>query len=138
MAEADRLVGKITADQMVKNLEDLPVWTTGNVLRKNGEWLREEKRMRVLLLVEGCVVDVGAYLEDHVSTTKPPRADSSRAVLSSCSAMLFVLYRPLVLHRRLIRAIPPAQGVCLVLIRSPLTDTMRSSSRTPQGRSLAG
>lgn len=75
MAEADRLVGHVTADQMVKNVEDLPVWSRRDILRRNGEItvVREsingegEKRKRVLLLLEGCVIDVGGYLEDHVS-----------------------------------------------------------------------
>jgi stearoyl-CoA desaturase (delta-9 desaturase) len=69
MAEADRLVGNVTADQMVKKVEDLPVWSRRDVLRRNGELVieGEEKRRRVLLLVEGCIVDVGGYLEDHVS-----------------------------------------------------------------------
>jgi stearoyl-CoA desaturase (delta-9 desaturase) len=70
MAEADRLFGSVKADEMVKSIEDLPVWTRGEVLKRHGEWVREgeEKRRRILVLLEGCLVDVGGYLEDHVST----------------------------------------------------------------------
>lgn len=64
MAEADRLFGTVNADQMVKDLSQLPSWTKGEVLRKHGEWTGD--RRRVLLILESCVVDVGGYLEDHV------------------------------------------------------------------------
>jgi len=64
MAEADRLFGTIKADEMVKDPSQLPVWTKNEVIRKHGEWVDE--RRRVLLILEGCVVDVGGYLEDHV------------------------------------------------------------------------
>jgi stearoyl-CoA desaturase (delta-9 desaturase) len=68
MAEADRLFGTVKADEMVKDISALPIWTRGEVLRKHGEVIRlgEARRRRVLLLLEGCVVDVGGYLEDHV------------------------------------------------------------------------
>jgi stearoyl-CoA desaturase (delta-9 desaturase) len=65
MAEADRLFGTVKADEMVKDVNDLPVWTRGEVIRRHGE--RDGKKRRVLLLLEGCIVDVGGYLEDHVS-----------------------------------------------------------------------
>jgi stearoyl-CoA desaturase (delta-9 desaturase) len=65
MAEADRLFGTVKADELVKNISDLPVWTKGEIMRRHGE--RVGTRRRVLLLLEGCVVDVGGYLEDHVS-----------------------------------------------------------------------
>jgi stearoyl-CoA desaturase (delta-9 desaturase) len=64
MAEADRLFGTVKADEMAKDPSQLPVWTKNEVLRKHGEWVGE--RRRVLLVLEGCVVDVGGYLEDHV------------------------------------------------------------------------
>jgi len=64
MAEADRLFGTIKADEMVKDPSQLSVWTKNDVIRKHGEWVDE--RRRVLLILEGCVVDVGGYLEDHV------------------------------------------------------------------------
>lgn len=64
MAEADRLFGTVKADEMVKDPSTLPVWTKSDVLRKHGEWV--DDRRRVLLVLEGCVVDVGGYLEDHV------------------------------------------------------------------------
>jgi stearoyl-CoA desaturase (delta-9 desaturase) len=64
MAEADRLFGTIKADEMAKDPSQLPVWTKNEVVRKHGEWVGE--RRRVLLVLEGCVVDVGGYLEDHV------------------------------------------------------------------------
>jgi stearoyl-CoA desaturase (delta-9 desaturase) len=65
MAEADRLFGTVKADELVKNISDLPVWTKGEIMRRHGE--RVGSRRRALLLLEGCVVDVGGYLEDHVS-----------------------------------------------------------------------
>jgi hypothetical protein len=64
MAEADRLFGTVKADEMAKDPSQLPVWTKNEVVRKHGEWVGE--RRRVLLVLEGCVVDVGGYLEDHV------------------------------------------------------------------------
>jgi stearoyl-CoA desaturase (delta-9 desaturase) len=64
MAEADRLFGTVKADEMAKDPSQLPVWTKNEVIRKHGEWVDE--RRRVLLILEGCVVDVGGYLEDHV------------------------------------------------------------------------
>ena len=67
MAEADRLFGTVKADEMAKDPSQLPVWTKNEVVRKHGEWVDE--RRRVLLVLEGCVVDVGGYLEDHV---RPP------------------------------------------------------------------
>jgi stearoyl-CoA desaturase (delta-9 desaturase) len=68
MVEADRLFGTVKADEMVKNISDLPTWSRSEVLRRHGEMVRsgEGRRRRVLLLLEGCVVDVGGYLEDHV------------------------------------------------------------------------
>lgn len=65
MMEADRLFGTVKADEMVKDINELPVWTRNDVVRRHGEW--DGKRQRVLLLLEGCIVDVGGYLEDHVS-----------------------------------------------------------------------
>lgn len=74
MAEADRLFGTVKADEMVKPIEDLPVWSRGEVIKRHGEYARSaqgdgdgEGRRRVLVLLEGCLVDVGGYLEDHVS-----------------------------------------------------------------------
>lgn len=72
MAEADRLFGTVKADEMVKRVEDLPVWSRAEVLKRHGESVRDgdERRRRVLLLLEGCIVDVGGYIEDHVSSLK--------------------------------------------------------------------
>ena len=67
MAEADRLFGSVKADEMVKSVAELPVWSKGDVIRRHGEWVGKEGRRRVLVLLEGCIVDVGGYLEDHVS-----------------------------------------------------------------------
>lgn len=72
MAEADRLFGSVKADEMVKLIDDLPIWTRGEVVKRHGEWMRDEKRRRVLILLEGCIVDVGGYLEDHVSPSLLP------------------------------------------------------------------
>lgn len=71
MAEADRLFGSVKADEMVKSVDELPIWTRGEVIKRHGEWVGKEGRRRVLVLLEGCIVDVGGYLEDHVSPTFP-------------------------------------------------------------------
>ena len=68
IAEADRLIASVPSDEQVRPLDELPVWSRAEVRKRHGEWVkaREGRRRRVLLLVEGCVVDAGAYLEDHV------------------------------------------------------------------------
>ena len=77
MAEADRLFGTVKADEMVKDPASLPVWTKSEVVRRHGE--RVGDRRRVLLLLEGCVVDVGGYLEDHVCLSFSFLYDDSQA-----------------------------------------------------------
>lgn len=85
MAEADRLFGSLKADEMIKSIEELPVWTRGEVMKRHGEWTRAgdgERRRRVLILLEGCLVDVGGYLEDHVRTPFPASPVSYYCVTS--------------------------------------------------------
>jgi len=77
MAEADRLFGTVKADEMVKDPASLPVWTKSEVVRRHGE--RVGDRRRVLLLLEGCIVDVGGYLEDHVCLSFSFLYDDSQA-----------------------------------------------------------
>lgn len=89
-ANADRLDAAVPADERVRKLEELPVWSRAEVRKRHGEWVatRDGRRRRVLLLLEGCVVDAGAYLEDHASTgyMMMGQADeSSPAVLLSSS-----------------------------------------------------
>jgi stearoyl-CoA desaturase (delta-9 desaturase) len=69
MAEADRLTSSIPSDQIVRPLEELPVWSRAEIRKRHGEWVGSgvERRRRVLLVIEGCVVDAGGYLDDHVS-----------------------------------------------------------------------
>lgn len=63
MAHADRLYASVPTHERAKPIEELPVWSRAEVLRRHGQ--AYENRRRVLLLVEGCIVDVGGYLDDH-------------------------------------------------------------------------
>ncbi|WWD07182.1 hypothetical protein V865_005279 [Kwoniella europaea PYCC6329] len=67
MAQADRLTEALPPHEMVRPKDDLPVWSRAEVRKRHGEYVKEEHgvRRRVLVLLEGCVVDVGGYLEDH-------------------------------------------------------------------------
>ncbi|WVQ63466.1 uncharacterized protein L199_001619 [Kwoniella botswanensis] len=67
MAQADRLTEALPPHEMVRPTNDLPVWSRAEVRKRHGEYVKEEHgvRRRVLVLLEGCVVDVGGYLEDH-------------------------------------------------------------------------
>ena len=67
-AEADRLDAAVPSDERIRRLEELPVWSRAEVRKRHGEWVleRDIRRRRVLLLLEGCVVDAGSYLDDHV------------------------------------------------------------------------
>jgi stearoyl-CoA desaturase (delta-9 desaturase) len=59
-------------DDMAKPVENLPVWSRAEVRKRHGEWVVAKnggRRRRVLLVLEGCVVDVGGYFEDHASTS---------------------------------------------------------------------
>lgn len=70
MAEAHRLVASVSDDERVQPLEELPVWSRAEVRKRHGERVigRDGKaRRRVLLVLEGCVVDAGGFLVDHVS-----------------------------------------------------------------------
>ena len=64
-AEADRLVSTVPVDERVRQLDELPVWSRAEVRKRHGE--RVDGRRRILLLLEGCVIDAGGYIEDHVS-----------------------------------------------------------------------
>jgi stearoyl-CoA desaturase (delta-9 desaturase) len=71
VAQADRLVASVSVDDMPKPVENLPVWSRAEARKRHGEWVvskNGERRRRVLLVLEGCVVDVGGYFEGHVST----------------------------------------------------------------------
>lgn len=77
-AEADRLTSSIPAEQRAKSLADLPRWSKEEAMARHGQWVvdyvgEEEWRRRrmVLLLIEGCLVDVGGYLDEHVSLSYP-------------------------------------------------------------------
>ncbi|RXK37037.1 hypothetical protein M231_05696 [Tremella mesenterica] len=68
LANARRLTQHLAVGETIRPLEELPVWSRKEISKRNGEWVVEksgEKRRRVLLMLEGCVVDVGGYLEDH-------------------------------------------------------------------------
>lgn len=63
MAHADRLYASVPVSERVKPIEELPVWSRAEVLKRHGQVV--DDRVRVLLLVEGCIVDVGRYLDEH-------------------------------------------------------------------------
>ena len=64
-AEADRLVSSVPVDERVRQIDELPVWSRAEVRKRHGE--RVGNRRRVLLLLEGCVIDAGDYIDEHVS-----------------------------------------------------------------------
>ena len=63
MAHADRLYASVPLSERVKPIEELPVWSRAEVLKRHGQIV--DNRVRVLLLVEGCIVDIGGYLDEH-------------------------------------------------------------------------
>ncbi|RSH87110.1 hypothetical protein EHS25_003599 [Saitozyma podzolica] len=68
IAQADRLVASVSIDETAKPIESLPVWSREEVRKRHGEWVASkdgERRRRVLLVLEGCVVDAGGYIDDH-------------------------------------------------------------------------
>ncbi|WWC64975.1 uncharacterized protein I303_107589 [Kwoniella dejecticola CBS 10117] len=67
MAQATRITDALPPHEVVKPKEELPVWSRAEVRKRHGEYVKEDHiiRRRVLVLLEGCVVDVGGYLEDH-------------------------------------------------------------------------
>ncbi|KAK4688754.1 stearoyl-CoA desaturase (Delta-9 desaturase), partial [Tremellales sp. Uapishka_1] len=68
MAHAGRLVSDLSQEEKVKPLEELPVWSRAEIRKRHGEWIKcgnGARRRRVLLIIEGCVVDAGGYLDDH-------------------------------------------------------------------------
>ena len=69
MAHAERLTSSLAVGETIRPLAELPVWSRREVKRRNGEWVTGQDgtlRRRVLLLLEGCVVDAGGFMEDHV------------------------------------------------------------------------
>ena len=69
LAHAERLTSSLAVGETIRPLAELPVWSRREVKRRNGEWVTGQDgtlRRRVLLLLEGCVVDAGGFLEDHV------------------------------------------------------------------------
>lgn len=67
---AERLTATIPNDERAKRRDELPVWSLQEAVSRHGQVVlhRGIKRRRVLVLVDGCLCDVGGYLEDHVST----------------------------------------------------------------------
>ena len=70
--EAERLSGMVPAGAHAIPEDELPVWSKADVLKTHGAWIDGDglSRRRVLLLVQGFVLDVGEYIEEHVS--RPP------------------------------------------------------------------
>lgn len=66
---AERLTASIPSEDRAKSKDELPVWSVKEALKRHGQSVvvRGVKRRRVLVLVDGCLCDVGGYLEDHVS-----------------------------------------------------------------------
>ncbi|WWC72799.1 uncharacterized protein I206_106763 [Kwoniella pini CBS 10737] len=67
MAQANRITDALPPHEVVKSKEQLPVWSRAEVRKRHGEYVKDDHiiRRRVLILLEGCVVDVGGYLNDH-------------------------------------------------------------------------
>ena len=71
----ERLTASVPSEQKAKKLEELPRWTKAEAIRRNGERVdvySEDGEMvgwrrRVLVKVGEGLVDVGGYLEEHVS-----------------------------------------------------------------------
>lgn len=78
---AERLSAGVPSEMRAKRRAELPVWSVEEAVRRNGEVVFVSiptqgkevtlRRRRVLVLVDGCLVDVGGYLEDHVSIAPP-------------------------------------------------------------------
>lgn len=69
---ADRLTSQIPKDDMAKDDAELPLWTKQDVLRE-----LELDEGAVFLLIDGYIVDVGGYLDIHVSLFAMLWADQS-------------------------------------------------------------
>lgn len=69
-AHADRLDASVPPEERIRKLEELPVWSRAEIRKRHGEWVQGDngRRRRVLLLLEGCIVDAGGYLNEHVSS----------------------------------------------------------------------
>lgn len=63
MAHADRLYASVPDTDRIKPLEELPIWSAPEVLSRHGQ--KTTTHRRVLLVLEGCIVDVGAYIDEH-------------------------------------------------------------------------
>lgn len=68
--QANRIMSSLPKEHKVRPKEELPVWSRAEIRKRHGEWVMDEitgqRRRRVLLLSEGCVVDAGGFLEEHV------------------------------------------------------------------------
>lgn len=66
--EAERLTGLVPPGARAIAEHELPVWTRAEVLKTHGTWIDDDglSRRRVLLLVQGFVLDVGQYIDEHV------------------------------------------------------------------------
>ena len=94
MARATRLYDTIPLDEREKPLADLPVWSRAEVKKRHGEIVvlpseDEENPVtsvswrRLLLIIEGCVVDAGKFVYDHVSFCISARGCHNGADLKS-------------------------------------------------------
>lgn len=78
-AEADRLLQSLPAHHRATPIDELPIWTANEAMKQHGgcavdlvgedEWMR---RRRVLILIDDAFIDVGGYLEEHVSLVLSP------------------------------------------------------------------
>lgn len=78
MARAARLYDSVPVDEREKPLAELPVWSRAEVRKRHGELVvlaseDDESAVasirwrRLLLIIDGCVVDAGKFVYDHVS-----------------------------------------------------------------------
>lgn len=58
-SQADRLHAKVPAELLPKPVEELPIWTAEEAV--------ERAKGHLLVLIDGCFVDVTNYVQDHVS-----------------------------------------------------------------------
>lgn len=90
---AERLSAGVPSEMRAKRRAELPVWSVEEAVRRNGEVVFVSiptqgkevtiRRRRVLVLVDGCLVDVGGYLEDHPGGEHLLLANSIRPLSST-------------------------------------------------------
>ncbi|ORX40890.1 hypothetical protein BD324DRAFT_647794 [Kockovaella imperatae] len=105
MAHADRLYATVPQEEREKPIEELPVWSRAEVKKRHGELVVRHVQegdgtvesirwRRLLLIVDGCIVDAGRFLPDHpggkqlllahaVTTLPASHFDSLESSLSS-------------------------------------------------------